>query len=121
MPTLYTFKDTDAIAIGLADFIKKACDSAIDRHDKFTIGLSGGSLPKTLGKALVPLPEGTFDYSKWYILYSKHYLQKGKYSSQMNERCHLIATTQISSYATITCSQKSTFHPRTSTPSMRNY
>jgi hypothetical protein len=65
MPTLYTFQNTDDIAIGLADFIKRAYQSAIERHGKFTIGLSGGSLPKTLGKALVPLPEGTFDYSKW--------------------------------------------------------
>jgi 6-phosphogluconolactonase len=66
MPTLYSFKNTDDIAVGLADFIKKAYESALERHGKFTIGLSGGSLPKTLGKALVPLPKSTFDYSKWY-------------------------------------------------------
>ena len=66
MPTLYTFKNTDDIAVGLADFIKKAYHHAIERHNKFTIGLSGGSLPKNLGTALVPLPEGTFDYTKWY-------------------------------------------------------
>jgi 6-phosphogluconolactonase len=66
MPTLYTFKTVDDIAVGLGDFIKKAYESALKRHGKFTIGLSGGSLPKTLGKALVPMPEGTFDYSKWY-------------------------------------------------------
>jgi 6-phosphogluconolactonase len=65
MPTLYTFKNADDIAVSLADFIKKAYDTAIDRHGKFTIGLSGGSLPKTLGIALVPLPEGTLDYTKW--------------------------------------------------------
>jgi len=65
MPTLYTFKSIDDIAVGLGDFIKKAYDTAIERHNKFTIGLSGGSLPKTLGRALVPLPEDTFDYSKW--------------------------------------------------------
>jgi 6-phosphogluconolactonase len=65
MPTLYTFKSIDDIAVGLRDFIKKSYDTAIERHNKFTIGLSGGSLPKTLGKALVPLPEGTFDYTKW--------------------------------------------------------
>ena len=66
MPTLYAFKNVDDIAVGLGDFIKKAYQSALERHGKFTIGLSGGSLPKTLGKALVPLPDGTFDWSKWY-------------------------------------------------------
>lgn len=65
MPTLYAFKNTDDIAVGLADFIKKAYGNALERHGKFTIGLSGGSLAKTLGNALVPLPKGTFDYSKW--------------------------------------------------------
>jgi 6-phosphogluconolactonase len=65
MPTLYTFKTTDDISVGLADFVKKAYDGALERHGRFSIGLSGGSLPKTLGKALVPLPEGTFDYTKW--------------------------------------------------------
>jgi 6-phosphogluconolactonase len=59
MPTLYTFNNTDDIAVGLADFVKRAYSNALERHGKFTIGLSGGSLPKTLGKALVPLPEGT--------------------------------------------------------------
>lgn len=68
MPTLYAFKNIDDIAVGLADFIKKSYECAIERHGKFTIGLSGGSLPKTLGKALVPMPEDTFDYSKWYIM-----------------------------------------------------
>ena len=65
MPTLYTFKSVDDIAAGLGDFIKKAYETALQRHNKFTIGLSGGSLPKTLGKALVHLPKGTFDYKKW--------------------------------------------------------
>jgi len=70
MPTLYSFKNTDDIAVGLADFIKKAYESALERHGKFTIGLSGGSLPKTLGKALVPLPKSTFDYSKWEVFFA---------------------------------------------------
>ena len=65
MPTLYAFKNTDDIAVGLADFIKKAYEHALERHGKFTIGLSGGSLAKTLGNALVPLRKDTFDYSKW--------------------------------------------------------
>lgn len=65
MPTLYAFKSNDDIAVGLADFIKKAYENAIERYGRFTIGLSGGSLATTLGKALVPLPEGTFNYSKW--------------------------------------------------------
>jgi Glucosamine-6-phosphate isomerases/6-phosphogluconolactonase len=69
MPTLYTFKDTDDIAVGLGDFIKKAYDAAIERHNKFTIGLSGGSLPKTLGKALIPQAKDVYDFDKWYLLH----------------------------------------------------
>jgi len=70
MPTLYSFKTTDDIAVGLADFIKKSYENALERHGKFTIGVSGGSLPKTLGKAILPLPEGTFDYSKWEVFFA---------------------------------------------------
>jgi 6-phosphogluconolactonase len=76
MPTLYGFKDTDAIALGLADFVNKAYHAALERHGKFTIGLSGGSLPKTLGKALKSLPADTFDYSKWWFL-SRVFLTTG--------------------------------------------
>jgi 6-phosphogluconolactonase len=73
MPTLYTFKGTNGIAVGLGDFIRKAYDAAITRHNKFTIGVSGGSLPKTLGKALGPQVEGVYDFNKWYVLYCCFY------------------------------------------------
>ena len=48
-PILLSFPDKDVLTRSLADFVAKAQHEAIDKRVKFTIALSGGSLPKLLG------------------------------------------------------------------------
>lgn len=47
-PILISLPDTDTLVQDLAAFVIKAQKEAIDRKGRFTIALSGGSLPKTL-------------------------------------------------------------------------
>lgn len=47
-PILYSFSSTDKLVEALAQFIIKVQKDAIDKKGRFTIALSGGSLPKQL-------------------------------------------------------------------------
>ena len=51
-PILYSFPSTDVLVDSLAHFIIKTQKEAIEKKGRFTIALSGGSLPKQL-KGLV--------------------------------------------------------------------
>ena len=64
-PTLFSFQDTDSLKDALAQFIVKAQREAIDKKGRFTIAISGGSLPKMLS-GLIGLP--TIRWSQWYVL-----------------------------------------------------
>ncbi|KAF5377627.1 hypothetical protein D9615_005213 [Tricholomella constricta] len=65
-PALVSFPDTDALAHSLAAFILKAQKDSLDKKGRFTIALSGGSLPKML-KGLVDNPSVKWD--KWQVFY----------------------------------------------------
>lgn len=62
-PILVSFATTDEIVSSLADFIVKAQKDSIDKKGRFTIALSGGSLPKML-KGLIGHP--AVKWNKWY-------------------------------------------------------
>ena len=47
-PSLYSFPSTDVLVDSLAHFIIKTQKEAIEKKGRFTIALSGGSLPKQL-------------------------------------------------------------------------
>ena len=47
-PILYSFPTTDALIDSLAEFVIKAQKEAVDKKGRFTLALSGGSLPKQL-------------------------------------------------------------------------
>lgn len=49
---IYTFPDTAALSQGLDKYVAKLSAEAIHRHGKFTVALSGGSLPKQLSAVL---------------------------------------------------------------------
>lgn len=49
---IYTFPDTAALSQGLDKYVAKLSAEAIQRHGKFTVALSGGSLPKQLSAVL---------------------------------------------------------------------
>jgi len=65
-PVLFAFPDTDAVADALGAFIVKAQKESLDKKGRFTVALSGGSLPKML-RALVKNPAVKWD--KWHVFY----------------------------------------------------
>jgi 6-phosphogluconolactonase len=73
-PNLYTFDSTADLAKTLRAYILDAQNSAFERHDKFRVGVSGGSLPKTLGAALLTPSndsrDDTPDFSKWEVFFA---------------------------------------------------
>ncbi|KAJ1647144.1 suppressor of los1-1 [Dispira simplex] len=104
--TVYEFPNTDAVAAGLRDLVLRAQDEALSKHDRFTVALSGGSLPSTLAKGLLAKPEG-FRWDRWHIFYA-------------DERCvpldhaesnHRLAQTELLSKVPIPSSQVYTLNP----------
>lgn len=47
-PVFYSFPDNNHLVESLANFVIKAQNDAIDKRGKFTLALSGGSLPNNL-------------------------------------------------------------------------
>lgn len=66
-PILYTFDTVPNLTSSLANFILKAQSDAIAKRGKFTIALSGGSLPNNL-KPLVGLDGIQWD--KWEVFFA---------------------------------------------------
>lgn len=91
-PIVYSFPDTSTLSDSLADYILKAQRESIDKRGRFTIAISGGSLPKTL-TALIAKPGVKWD--KWHVFYadervvplndpdSNHHLATGTLYSQV--------------------------------------
>ncbi|THH16759.1 hypothetical protein EW146_g3927 [Bondarzewia mesenterica] len=65
-PTLYSFPNSPALADALATFILKAQKEAIEKKGKFTVALSGGTVPNTL-TALIH--KHGIKWDKWQIFY----------------------------------------------------
>ncbi|KAK4050782.1 suppressor of los1-1 [Microbotryomycetes sp. JL201] len=63
-PVLYSWKTTDELADGLASFVLAAQDEALKKASTFKLAISGGSLPKSLGK-LVDRQDVKWD--KWQV------------------------------------------------------
>jgi 6-phosphogluconolactonase len=57
-PSVVAFTTVDGLAKDLRQYILAAQQEALQRHDRFRIAVSGGSLPKTLAKALLTEPAG---------------------------------------------------------------
>lgn len=73
MPNLYAFPSGDAIAPALRSYVIQAQNDAIERHGRFRVAVSGGSLPKILAAALLPAgsgPKDAVDFSKWDIFFA---------------------------------------------------
>jgi len=73
-PKLYAFGNNDGLAKALRTYVLQCQNAGFDRHNAFKIALSGGSLPKTLAKALLAHPGGgtqdSIDFSKWEIFFA---------------------------------------------------
>jgi 6-phosphogluconolactonase len=64
-PIVYSFESGDEIISNLASFVVHAQKEAIDKKGRFTIALSGGSLPKQLA-GLINNPAVKWD--QWYVM-----------------------------------------------------
>ena len=70
---LYAFPNTTNLAQALRHYLLTAQAAALDHHSTFRIAVSGGSLPSTLAKALLPPPTGPSDtvrFDKWEIFFA---------------------------------------------------
>lgn len=59
------FPSSAELAPVLAHLVTSRAEKAITSHDRFTLGLSGGSLVSMLSKELLALPD--LDCSKWVV------------------------------------------------------
>jgi 6-phosphogluconolactonase len=66
-PVVYSFPDTPTLSESLAQYILKAQKESIDKHGKFTVAISGGSLPKTL-TALIG--KSSIRWNQWHVFYA---------------------------------------------------
>ncbi|KAJ4293074.1 suppressor of los1-1 [Kalmusia sp. IMI 367209] len=71
-PNLYAFQGVDDLAQSLRAYVLEAQNSALNRHHVFRVAVSGGSLPKVLGQALLKENngEGKVQFDKWEIFYA---------------------------------------------------
>lgn len=70
---MFAFNSVDALAPALRSYIISCERAGVQRHQSFKVAVSGGSLPKTLAKAL--LAEATSDddrihFDKWEIFFA---------------------------------------------------
>ncbi|KAG8741532.1 suppressor of los1-1 [Ceratobasidium sp. 414] len=85
-PILFSFNASSALIDSLAGFIVKAQTEAVEKRGKFTVALSGGSLPKML-KGLIGRRDIPWD--KWYVYTSRDRglaKQKSRYIYFADER-----------------------------------
>lgn len=68
-PVVCSFATKDILTKSLAEFIVKAQKESIDKKGRFTVALSGGSLPNMLGGLIEN------DLVKWDFWYCKHLRQ----------------------------------------------
>lgn len=69
-PNLFSFNDTAKLAQELRSYIITAQDQALERHSRFRVAVSGGSLPKTLAQALLSEGEGAPQFDKWDVFFA---------------------------------------------------
>jgi len=66
-PILHSFKSTDAVVIAVAAFIARLQTEAIHKKGKFSLAISGGSMPKLL-RGLITRTDIKWD--KWQVYFS---------------------------------------------------
>ena len=68
LSNVYVFESKEDISSYLVDIISPISKYAITHHDKFTVAVSGGSLPAILGAGLKNAKDVQFD--KWHVYYA---------------------------------------------------
>ncbi|KAJ0407667.1 hypothetical protein ATCC90586_001849 [Pythium insidiosum] len=67
--SVHVFATTDAVGQAVGHLVHKHSREAIAKHGRFTLALSGGSLPKILNKGLASIKDG-LDFSKWHVFFA---------------------------------------------------
>ncbi|KAI9204096.1 uncharacterized protein BJ171DRAFT_599627 [Polychytrium aggregatum] len=67
-PTIYVGPSNAAISDALNDFVQGLSAQAIARSGRFTVALSGGSLPSILSQTLKH--NKSIDFSKWHVFFA---------------------------------------------------
>ncbi|RIA94952.1 hypothetical protein C1645_721753 [Glomus cerebriforme] len=65
-PNVHTFPNTQKLSVSLADLVVKLSEESIEIRDRFTIGISGGSLPKLLA---ADLKNRDIEWEKWEVFF----------------------------------------------------
>ncbi|KAI0024775.1 nagb/rpia/CoA transferase-like protein [Xylariomycetidae sp. FL0641] len=72
-PNLFAFNDVGALAPALRSYVISCQNAGLTRHGVFKLGVSGGSLPKTLAQALLAPPRSDDDkveFAKWEVFFA---------------------------------------------------
>ncbi|KAG8999828.1 suppressor of los1-1 [Tulasnella sp. 427] len=84
-PILYSFPDADSLVKDLASFILKAQFEAIDKRGRFTLALSGGSLPKMLNGLI---GNEQVEWEKWHIFFADERVVRLDHPDSNYKLCH---------------------------------
>jgi 6-phosphogluconolactonase len=95
---VFSFQSKDQLSDALVQKIKEASDSAIKKHNSFTLTLSGGSLPAILALALNNSTD--IDFSKWHIFYADERLVPLDHEDSNHNLAKQQIYNQLSSIAT---------------------
>jgi 6-phosphogluconolactonase len=78
-PTIHVCPSTSAVAWQLGDFTLRLAAESVARHGRFTVALSGGSLPAVLAKDLKKRAERgqEMQLDKWEIWYADELVETG--------------------------------------------
>ncbi|KAK8056022.1 nagb/rpia/CoA transferase-like protein [Apiospora rasikravindrae] len=72
-PSLFAFPGLDELALALRSYVISCQNAGLTRHGAFKVGVSGGSLPKVLAKALLApatSDEDKVQFDKWEIFFA---------------------------------------------------
>jgi 6-phosphogluconolactonase len=112
-PSLYSFRDTGALAKALRRFVLQVQNTALAKHGVFRVGVSGGSLPKTLAMALLAdSPSGKAEdavhWSKWEIFFAD---ERAVPLDHADSNCRLFKEELLDKIQSSSASGTPTVHP----------
>ncbi|KAI9291708.1 6-phosphogluconolactonase [Neoconidiobolus thromboides FSU 785] len=104
-PLIFSFTTIDHVSDALNKLVTRCSNHSIKQHGRFTIALSGGSLPNTLAKVLKDNKE--VDYSKWHVFFADERLVPLDH----NDSNYLLAKKELLQYTSIPQEQIYTLNP----------
>ena len=69
-PAVPLIPTVDDLAVQLRKYVLEAQNQAFERHSRFRIAVSGGSLPATLAQALLKEGDAAPDFARWDVFFA---------------------------------------------------